>query len=136
MQYTRRQQYKEGAGHSRWFCRATKEKDITCENAIFTEEQLMRICARVLGMEVFDENEFLNRVRHMTVTPDGMPEAQASAGEMRISPDMRKRWEPTNRRSLPYEKERRNGAAHPSMTGWLADTVHLHVKPDDISWLE
>lgn len=72
MPYTRRRQYKKDAGHSRWFCRATKEKDTTCENAIFTEEQLMQICARVLGMDAFDENEFLNQVRHMTVTPDGI----------------------------------------------------------------
>ena len=56
----------------RWFCRATKEKNMTCRNAIFTEERLKRICALALGMESFDEADFHNRVRHMTVTPDGI----------------------------------------------------------------
>ena len=69
MPYTRR----AAKGYEpRWFCRATKEKNMTCKNAIFTEDQLKRICARVLGMEDFDEAEFRDRVRHMSVTLDGI----------------------------------------------------------------
>ena len=72
MPYTRRSQQSYGRKTARWFCRATKEKGMTCSNAIFTEEHLKRICAGVLDMEAFDGKEFLNRVRHMTVTPDGI----------------------------------------------------------------
>lgn len=72
MPYTRRTQMSHGQKVARWFCRATKERNMTCKNAILTEEQLKRICARVLGMEAFDEAAFRNRVRHMTVTPDGI----------------------------------------------------------------
>lgn len=72
MPYTRRSQQSYGRKTARWFCRATKEKGMTCSNAIFTEEHLKRICAGVLDMETFDEKEFLNRVRQMTVTPDGI----------------------------------------------------------------
>lgn len=70
MPYTRRTQQSYGRKTARWFCRATKEKGMTCKNAIFSEEQLKRICADVLGMDAFGESTFLNSVRHMTVTPN------------------------------------------------------------------
>lgn len=71
MPYTRRVQQSYGRKTARWFCRATKEKGVTCSNAIFEEDHLKRICARVLGLPEFDEAVFLNRVRHMTVVSDG-----------------------------------------------------------------
>ena len=72
MPYTRRSQQSYGRKTARWFCRATKEKNMTCKNVIFTKEHLERIRAGMLGMDAFDAAEFRNRVRHMSVTPNGI----------------------------------------------------------------
>lgn len=81
MKYTRRPPSKEGLSHATWFCRAKKEVGMTCESAVLSEDLLKRVCAKVLGLDAFDENEFANRVRRVTVAPDGSLDFDLLNGE-------------------------------------------------------
>ena len=81
MKYTRRPPSREGLSHATWFCRAKKEPGMTCESAVLSEDMLKRVCAKVLGLEAFDENEFANRVRRITVAPDGSLDFDLLNGE-------------------------------------------------------
>ena len=69
--YTRRVTCVKGKKSASWFCRAKKEKGITCRSRSYTEEKLQEICAGLTGMEVFDGDVFCASVREITVLPDG-----------------------------------------------------------------
>lgn len=73
--YTRRSTAVKGREYVSWFCRAKKEKDVTCRSSNYSEEQLQRICASLMGMEEFDAEAFGESVRGLTVLPDGSLEA-------------------------------------------------------------
>ena len=97
MPYTRREQYGYGEYTARWFCRAKKEHNMTCTSCNFTETQLKHICARVLGLQEFDEKVFHNHVRHMTVTPDCGIDFELINGETA-------RWENPEIRTQPADQ--------------------------------
>ena len=71
LKFTRKAQYKKDAGNAHWFCRGKKEFGRTCTSPCFTETTLKSVCAKVLGLEEFDEEAFKSLVRQMTVTADG-----------------------------------------------------------------
>ena len=54
---------------------------MTCESAVLSEDLLKRVCAKVLGLDAFDETEFANRVRRVTVAPDGSLDFDLLNGE-------------------------------------------------------
>lgn len=73
--YTRRSATVKGREYVSWFCRAKKEKGITCRSRNYSEEQLQKICASFMGPDAFDAEAFGESVRGLTVLPDGSLEA-------------------------------------------------------------
>ena len=80
MNFTRGKGTARGKDYTRWFCRAKKETGMSCTSMNFSEEELKRISAQVLGMQEFDETEFEKAVRGMTVLQNGDLEFHLSGG--------------------------------------------------------
>ena len=74
----------KGREYVSWFCRAKKEKGVTCRSRNYSEEQLQRICAGLMGMEEFDAEAFGESVRGLTVLPDGSLKAAFLDGETKV----------------------------------------------------
>lgn len=79
--YTRRAAMVKGREYVSWFCRAKKEKGMSCTSVNFSEEELKRISAQTLGMDVFDGAEFEKAVRGITVMESGDLEFHLTGGE-------------------------------------------------------
>lgn len=82
--YTRRLATVKGREYVSWFCRAKKEKGVTCRSRNYSEEQLQKICAVLMGLEAFDGEIFGEAVRGLTVLPDGSIEAVFLNGERKV----------------------------------------------------
>ncbi|WP_426742317.1 recombinase family protein [Mediterraneibacter faecis] len=82
--YTRRSATVKGREYVSWFCRAKKEKGVTCRSHNYSEEQLQRICAGLMGMEEFDAEAFGESVRGLTVLADGSLEAAFLDGQTKV----------------------------------------------------
>ena len=67
-----------------WFCRAKKEKGITCRAHNYSERQLQEICAGLMGTDGFDEGAFEESVKGMTALPDGSLEMRFYGGEIKV----------------------------------------------------
>ena len=67
-----------------WFCRAKKEKGMSCTSVNFSEEELKWISAQTLGMDVFDGAEFEKAVRGITVMESGDLEFHLTGGEKKV----------------------------------------------------
>lgn len=79
--YTRRAAMVKGREYVSWFCRAKKEKGMSCTGVNFSEEELRRISAQTLGMDEFDGAEFEKAVRGITVMESGDLEFHLTGGE-------------------------------------------------------
>ncbi|MDE7333436.1 MAG: hypothetical protein K2O16_14690 [Lachnospiraceae bacterium] len=53
------------------FCRAKKEKGITCQSHNYTEEKLQEICAGLMGTEGFDGSGFKKQIKEIVALEDG-----------------------------------------------------------------
>ena len=82
--YTRRATMVKGREYVSWFCRAKKEKGMSCTGVNFSEEELKRISAQTLGMDVFDGAEFEKAVRGITVMESGDLEFHLTGGEKKV----------------------------------------------------
>ena len=69
-----------------WFCRAKKEVGMTCTSCNYSEQNLMEICAKLMGTDSFDGTAFESSVRLISALPDGSLEVQFFDGQI-------KRWE-------------------------------------------
>jgi len=81
--YTQRSATVRGKEYVRWFCRAKKEKGVTCRNRNYSEDQLQKICAGLMGTEEFDAEAFGETVREITVLSDGSLEAKFLDGAIK-----------------------------------------------------
>lgn len=82
--YTRRSSIVKGREYVKWFCRAKKEKGITCKSHNYSEKQLREICAGLMGTDGFDEGAFEESVKGMTALPDGSLEVRFYGGETKV----------------------------------------------------
>lgn len=69
--YTRKKSVRKGKTYVSWICRSKKRKGMICLGVNFSEEELKRTAARILGKDVFDEEEFAEAVRDITIKKDG-----------------------------------------------------------------
>ena len=82
--FTRKKGIQSGKTYVHWICRSKKEVGMTCSSVNFSEEELMRISARVLGLDSFDEGVFNDKVREITVRMDGNLEFNLADGETKV----------------------------------------------------
>lgn len=102
--YTRRAAMVKGREYVSWFCRAKKEKGMTCTGHNFSEGQLQKICAGLMGTGSFDGEAFERSVRLITALPDGSLEMQFFDGQT-------KRWEaPPKPEKIPQKPVRKRPA--------------------------
>ncbi|MCD8075304.1 MAG: recombinase family protein [Lachnospiraceae bacterium] len=72
-----------------WTCRANKEVGTSCTGIKFKESELMKICAKVLGIDSFSEEEFNRQVLDMTILKNGSIEFHMVGGETRLWKNLR-----------------------------------------------
>ena len=84
--FTRRKGTTKGKEYVSWFCRAKKEVGMTCTSRNYSEQNLMEICAKLMGTDSFDGTAFESSVRLISALPDGSLEMQFFDGQI-------KRWE-------------------------------------------
>ena len=84
--FTRRKGTTKGKEYVSWFCRAKKEVGMTCTSCNYSEQNLMEICAKLMGTDSFDGTAFESSVRLISALPDGSLEVQFFDGQI-------KRWE-------------------------------------------
>ena len=84
--FTRRKGTTKGKEYVSWFCRAKKEVGMTCTSRNYSEQNLMEICAKLMGTDSFDGTAFESSVRLISALPDGSLEVQFFDGQI-------KRWE-------------------------------------------
>lgn len=82
--YTRRSATVKGKEYVKWFCRAKKEKGVTCRGRNYSEEKLMEICAGLMDMDTFDADVFEKSVKGVTVLPDGGIAMQFFGGTTKV----------------------------------------------------
>lgn len=107
--YTRRCTTVKGKEYVSWFCRAKKEKGITCRSRNYSEEQLQKICAGLMGMAVFDVEAFGELVRGIIILPDGSLEAIFLSGETKV-------WEALEPVKYPSLTNRQGNTPKTSLT--------------------
>lgn len=69
--FTRKKAKVKGRTYIQWICRGKKEVGTTCSSVNFSEEELEKISAQMLGLDVFDGEAFAEQVREIIVLPDG-----------------------------------------------------------------
>ena len=84
--FTRRKGTTKGKEYVSWFCRAKKEVGMTCTSRNYSEQNLMEICAKLMGTDSFDGTAFESSVRLISALPDGSLEGQFFDRQI-------KRWE-------------------------------------------
>ena len=82
--FTRKVSFVKGNKYVHWICRSKKNSGITCESVNFSEDDLMKISAAMLGLENFDPDIFLEKVRLITVEKNGDLRFDFSDGSVRI----------------------------------------------------
>ena len=78
--FTRKKGTHKGKTYVDWICRSKKETAMSCTSENFSEGELKRISAQMLGMQEFDEAVFEKAVRGMTVLQNGDLEFHLSGG--------------------------------------------------------
>ena len=91
--FTRRKGITKGKEYVSWFCRAKKEVGMTCTSRNYSEQNLMEICAKLMGTDSFDGTAFESSVRLISALPDGSLEMQFFNGETKL-------WEMPHKREL------------------------------------
>ena len=99
--FTRR----KGKEYVSWFCRAKKEVGMTCTSRNYSEQNLMEICAKLMGTDSFDGTAFESSVRLISALPDGSLEVQFFDGQI-------KRWEMSLKPAKVLDKPVKKRPAH------------------------
>ncbi len=81
--FTRRKGTTKGKEYVSWFCRAKKEVGMTCTSRNYSEQNLMEICAKLMGTDSFDGTAFESSVRLISALPDGSLEVQFFDGQIK-----------------------------------------------------
>ena len=71
MPFSRNTRTSKGRRYIQWVCRAKKEAGMHCGSVNFNEDTLKAICAQVLGIPAFREEDFIARVASITVEENG-----------------------------------------------------------------
>ena len=103
--FTRRKGTTKGKEYVSWFCRAKKEVGMTCTSRNYSEQNLMEICAKLMGTDSFDGTAFESSVRLISALPDGSLEVQFFDGQI-------KRWEMSLKPAKVLDKPVKKGPAH------------------------
>ena len=88
-----------------WFCRAKKEVGMTCTSCNYSEQNLMEICAKLMGTDSFNGTAFESSVRLISALPDGSLEVQFFDGQI-------KRWEMPPKPAKVLDKPVKKRPAH------------------------
>ena len=86
--FTRKKNTVRGKTFFHWICRSKKEPGMTCVSRNYTEELLMKICSGILCTDGFDEKNFEERVKQMTVLPDGSIDFLMADGGTKLWKDL------------------------------------------------
>ncbi len=103
--FTRRKGITKGKEYVSWFCRAKKEVGMTCTSRNYSEQNLMEICAKLMGTDSFDGTAFESSVRIISALPDGSLEVQFFDGQI-------KRWEMSLKPAKVLDKPVKKRPAH------------------------
>ncbi len=103
--FTRRKGTTKGKEYVSWFCRAKKEVGMTCTSRNYSEQNLMEICAKLMGTDSFDGTAFESSVRLISALPDGSLEVQFFDGQI-------KRWEISLKPAKVLDKPVKKRPAH------------------------
>ncbi|MEY8485148.1 recombinase family protein [Lachnospiraceae bacterium 48-21] len=103
--FTRRKGTTKGKEYVSWFCRAKKEVGMTCTSRNYSEQNLMEICAKLMGTDSFDGTAFESSVRLISALPDGSLEVQFFDGQI-------KRWEMSLKPAKVPDKPVKKRPAH------------------------
>ena len=103
--FTRRKGTTKGKEYVSWFCRAKKEVGMTCTSCNYSEQNLMEICAKLMGTDSFDGTAFESSVRLISALPDGSLEVQFFDGQI-------KRWEMPPKPAKVLDKPVKKRPAH------------------------
>lgn len=82
--FTRKKGKVKGKTYIHWICRGKKEVGMTCSSVNFSEEELEKISAQMMGLDAFDTDAFETNVRQITVTESGDLCYQFSDGSMKV----------------------------------------------------
>lgn len=83
--YTRCSSDVKGKRYVYWSCRAKKEPNIMCHSQNYSEEKLQEICAKLLGLERFDENVFRETVEYMVPQKTGEIDFHLKDGTVKLN---------------------------------------------------
>lgn len=83
-QFTRKKGKARGNTYIHWICRSKKEKGMTCSSVNFSEEELERISAHLMGTDEFDSEAFAENVKLITVEKNGDLRFQFTNGNTRV----------------------------------------------------
>ena len=103
--FTRRKGITKGKEYVSWFCRAKKEVGMTCTSRNYSEQNLMEICAKLMGTDSFDGTAFESSVRLISALSDGSLEVQFFDGQI-------KRWEMSLKPAKVLDKPVKKRPAH------------------------
>ncbi|MCM1530613.1 MAG: recombinase family protein [Alistipes sp.] len=76
--YTRKKSKLRGKTYVHWICRSKKETGMTCSSENFQENELLKICKRVVG------EDYEDRIKSMSVDKDGNIHFTLTNGEKRV----------------------------------------------------
>ena len=103
--FTHRKGITKGKEYVSWFCRAKKEVGMTCTSCNYSEQNLMEICAKLMGTDSFNGTAFESSVRLISALPDGSLEVQFFDGQI-------KRWEMPPKPAKVLDKPVKKRPAH------------------------
>lgn len=82
--FTRKKGNVKGKTYIHWICRSKKEAGITCSSVNFTEDELEKISAQMMGTAEFDSEAFEDTVKLITVEKNGDLRYQFSDGSAKV----------------------------------------------------
>ena len=82
--FTRKKGKVRGNTYIHWICRSKKEKGMTCSSANFSEDELERISAQIMGLDDFDGAVFAENVKLITVEKSGDLRFQFTDGSAKV----------------------------------------------------
>lgn len=82
--FTRKKGVTKGKTYIHWICRNKKEIGTTCSSVNFSEEELEKISARMMGLGAFDGGTFEETVKLVTVEENGDLRFRFSDGSTKV----------------------------------------------------
>lgn len=82
--FTRKKGKVRGKTYIHWICRGKKEVGMTCSSVNFSEEELEKISAQMMGTQDFESEAFENAVSMITVEKNGDLRFQFTDGSAKV----------------------------------------------------